>query len=113
MWYNSDMEITYLIHFDRLIGDPDNPRGQAQHYLGSTSDLAGRLEAHRRGNGSKIMAWVAHNNIGWRLVRTWLGGRDKERELKRQKNSPRFCPICRRQRGNLPDRKEIERCSSF
>jgi predicted GIY-YIG superfamily endonuclease len=92
----------YLIHFDRPIGDLSNPHGQARHYLGSTDDLEERLKAHAGGNGSKIMAEVARQGIGWKVVRTWPGGRGKEKELKRQKNNPRLCPVCRenRERGS-------------
>ena len=88
------MGTVYLIHFERPIGDLDNPRGQARHYLGFTEDLDDRLQAHRTGNGSAIMAAVAREGIGWHLVRTWPGDRDLERELKAQHNSPRFCPVC-------------------
>ncbi|MEA3339463.1 MAG: endonuclease [Chloroflexota bacterium] len=44
--------MVYLIHFDTPLGDLDNPRGQAQHYLGYADDLEARLESHRSGNGS-------------------------------------------------------------
>jgi len=85
----------YLIHFERPIGDLDNPRGQAQHYLGFTEDLEARLEAHRTGNGSAIMAAVARAGVGWRLARTWAGDRNLERRLKNQHNGPRLCPLCK------------------
>ena len=85
----------YLIHFDKPIGDLDNPRGRAQHYLGCTDNLEVRVEAHRSGNGAKIMAAVVEKGIGFRLVRTWEGGRELEKQLKRQHNHPRFCPICK------------------
>jgi putative endonuclease len=90
-----DEATIYLIHFDNPLGDLANPRGQAQHYLGYTEDLEARLEAHREGNGSAIMAAVSEAGIPWRLVRTWEGGRDLERKLKDQHNTPRFCPLCR------------------
>lgn len=89
------MGTVYLIHFERPIGDLDNPRGQARHYLGFTEDLEARLEAHRTGNGSAIMAAVARAGVGWELVRTWEGDRKVERRLKNQHNSPRLCPVCR------------------
>lgn len=92
------MGTVYLIHFSEPIGDLDNPRGQAQHYLGYTEDLEARLEAHRTGNGSAIMAAVARRGIGWRVVRTWEGGRALERRLKDRHNSPKLCPICRAMR---------------
>jgi len=90
--------VVYLIHFAKPLGDLANPRGQAQHYLGYTEDLEQRLEAHSFGNGSAIMAAVSEAGIPWRLVRTWEGGRDVERRLKRQHNAPRLCPICKQGR---------------
>jgi predicted GIY-YIG superfamily endonuclease len=102
----------YLIHFERPLGDLSNPRGQAQHYIGFTEDLAARLDAHRKGNGSAIMAAVGREGIGWRLVRTWEGGRDVERALKDRKNARRLCPICNpwaaMRRGNIaPNRARL------
>lgn len=87
----------YLIHFDRPLGNPDNPRGQAQHYIGYAADLEARLEAHRNGNGSALMAAVQRAGIGWSVARTWPDGdRALERRLKRMKAAPRLlCPICR------------------
>jgi len=87
-------DTVYLIHFAEPLGDLNNPRGQAQHYLGYTDDLEARLERHRSGNGSAIMAAVAERGIAWRVVRTWEGDRGLERKLKNQHNSPRLCPIC-------------------
>ncbi|MBC8264184.1 MAG: GIY-YIG nuclease family protein [Anaerolineales bacterium] len=88
----------YLIHFERPIGNLSNPRGQAQHYIGYARDLGARVKAHRSGNGSKIMAAVTQAGVAWEIVRTWEGGRELERQLKRQKNAPRFCPICKPER---------------
>ena len=84
----------YLIHFDKVIGDLGNPRGQARHYLGYAGNLEQRLQAHRAGNGSAIMAELAKRGIGWQVARTWAGGRDLERKLKNQHNGPRLCPLC-------------------
>ena len=85
----------YLIHFERPIGDLGNPRGRAQHYLGSSDDLEARLEAHRSGNGARLMEVVSERGVDWELVRTWPGGRTAERKLKRWHNSRRLCPICK------------------
>jgi len=87
--------MVYLIHCDVPLGDLNNPRGRAQHYLGYTDDLEARLEAHRSGNGSAIMAAVADAHTPWRVVRTWEGGRNLERRLKCQHNAPRLCPLCK------------------
>ncbi len=54
----------YLIHLLRPLGNPNNPRGMASHYLGfAEHDLAARLERHHAGNGSRIMAAVAKAGI--------------------------------------------------
>ena len=86
----------YLIHFDRPIGNPDNPRAQAQHYIGWTESLADRMLAHFKGHGSAIMAYLSGSKIGWQVARTWEGNRRLERKLKNRKNAKMFCPICQR-----------------
>ncbi len=84
----------YLLHFVRKLGNQDNPRGQAQHYIGfAEHDLAARLERHHAGNGSRIMAAVAKAGIPWVLARVWEGGtRADERRLKSLKHASRLCP---------------------
>ncbi len=82
----------YLIHLWRHIGH--GVRGEAGHYLGSSDDLPGRLEAHRAGNGARLMEVAAERGIGWTLARTWPGGGAKERQLKRRHDSPQMCPEC-------------------
>ncbi len=77
----------YLLHFYVKLS-------HAGHYLGSTDNLEARLECHRKGNGARLMEVITSLGIGWHLVRTWPGGRQQERELKRYKASPRLCPIC-------------------
>jgi predicted GIY-YIG superfamily endonuclease len=94
------MGTVYLIHFDRPIGDLNNPRGQARHYLGYTDDLNARLEAHRQGNGARLMEVVTEAGISWTLARTWQGDRTLERKLKDRHNAPKLCPICRMARPN-------------
>lgn len=84
----------YLLHFD-------TPYRHARHYLGSTDDLAARLRAHQSGNGARLMEVVGEAGITWRLARTWEGGREVERRLKRQHNGPRLCPICQEGDGQM------------
>src|SRR5689334_19796208 len=79
--------IVYLLHFDQ-------PFKHARHYLGSAVKLDDRLEEHRRGTGSRLMAVVAAAGISWRLARTWRGGRQLERQLKNHGGATRMCPIC-------------------
>jgi len=78
----------YLLHFDQ-------PLAHARHYMGFTFDLERRLDEHARGNGNaRIMEVLAERGITFTLARTWEGPQRLERRLKRQKNAPRFCPLC-------------------
>jgi len=87
-------EWVYLVHLDRPIGDRDNPRGQAQHYFGSTEDLEERMGRHRAGRGSPLLRAAAEADDDFHIVRTWPGGRTLERTFHDAQNSPRFCPEC-------------------
>lgn len=89
----------YLLHFHERI-NPDRP---AQHYLGSTNDLDRRIWEHRQGVGARLCEVAKERGIGFTLAEVWVGGRRLERQLKRQKNGPKFCPICEnlRRRGGL------------
>jgi predicted GIY-YIG superfamily endonuclease len=80
----------YLLCFSR-------PLAHAHHYLGSTADLESRLEEHRKGSGARLMEVCKEQGIGFQLARTWEGGQELERQLKKRKNGPRLCPICRDQ----------------
>lgn len=83
--------MVYLLHFQRRYR-------HAGHYLGWTANLRERLRAHRSGNGARLLEVITEAGINWTLARTWEGGRDLERRLKAQKNSPRLCPICRKEK---------------
>jgi predicted GIY-YIG superfamily endonuclease len=79
--------VVYLLHFER-------PYKHARHYVGYTDDLDRRLAEHRSGSGARLLAVIAEAGIGWTLARTWPGGRDLERAIKRAGHTPRLCPIC-------------------
>jgi predicted GIY-YIG superfamily endonuclease len=85
--------VCYLVHLDQALGS-NHPRGRARHYLGTTTNLAQRLESHRSGKGARMLAAAAAKGIAFDVVRTWPGGRDVERQLKAQRNAPRMCPRC-------------------
>jgi predicted GIY-YIG superfamily endonuclease len=78
---------TYLVHLDPAYR-------HAKHYLGSTSDLEARLEAHRAGRGARLMEVVKQAGGSFHLVRTWPGGKTREREIKDRHDMPRLCPDC-------------------
>lgn len=84
----------YLLHFTQPIGDLANPRGHAQHYLGSADNLTQRLASHQVGHGAAIMRACKERGIGFALARTWPGGRQEERRLKNRHNARALCPIC-------------------
>jgi predicted GIY-YIG superfamily endonuclease len=85
--------VCYLVHLATRLGS-SHPNGSAGHYLGTTVNLDRRLAQHRDGTGARILAAAVERGIGFDVVRTWPGGRDEERRLKRQHNAPKLCPRC-------------------
>jgi predicted GIY-YIG superfamily endonuclease len=98
----------YLLHYDRGLLN-----GRNRHYLGMTDskDPSKRITQHRRGTGSAFAREMRRQGIGFQVAAIWpdLMSSD-EREIKRQKQSARFCPICRPGRtAVLPsERREAE-----
>jgi len=82
-------KVVYLLHFSR-------PYRHARHYLGSCVDLEGRLAQHAAGSGARLVEVIVSNGISFELVRTWRGGRRKERSLKKWHSGVRLCPLCQR-----------------
>ncbi|MBN2389922.1 MAG: endonuclease [Anaerolineae bacterium] len=79
----------YLIHFE-------TPYKHARHYVGWSGDVESRLQRHREGNGARLMEVVTDAGIAWQVAWVWPeADRAFERNLKDQKNTARFCPICR------------------
>ena len=77
----------YLIHFN-------TPYKHARHYLGYTRDLDRRITDHLCGMGARLMEVITTAGIEWKVVRTWKGDRNRERQLKNRKEAPALCPIC-------------------
>jgi hypothetical protein len=86
----------YLLHFDRLyVPYPGAPlRDCAGHYVGWAKNVGRRLAEHAAGRGARLLAVVREAGIGWQLARLWPGGRDRERQIKRQGGHARKCPLC-------------------
>jgi len=84
----------YLIHFDKKFH-------HARHYIGWSKEYplnkGGRLEAHKKGNGAKILRALVQRNIGFRIVQIW---HDQdgfyERKLKNYKKASTFCWKCKK-----------------
>ncbi len=86
----------YLLHFDQ-------PYKHARHYVGWTARNVGRrLAEHAAGHGARLLEVVRAAGIGWQLARMWPGGRDRERQIKRQGGHARHCPLCGVKPRSLP-----------
>lgn len=71
----------YLIKLASPLG---NEKHQARYYLGwCAGDVQERLKEHRAGSGARMLAHAVARGIAFDVVRTWPGGRDLERRLKR------------------------------
>lgn len=84
----------YLIHLQK-------PLKHARHYVGSTIDLARRIQQHASGSANSCALLRATYNAGifWEVVRVWgfdsfTDAIDFEYALKKTKNVPRHCPCC-------------------
>jgi predicted GIY-YIG superfamily endonuclease len=83
----------YLLHFSQ-------PYGHAKHYVGYTTNLQQRLEAHKSGTGARLLEVITQAGISFQLARTWKGTRKSERAIKNRKEAPRLCPVCNPQAMN-------------
>ena len=77
----------YLLHLDPAYK-------HARHYVGWTSNLDERLEAHRAGRGARLLEAVKEAGGSFHLARTWPGSRSLERAIKDRKEAPKLCPDC-------------------
>jgi hypothetical protein len=81
----SPLQGVYLIHLDE-------PYFHARHYVGYADDIARRVQTHRRGLGSPLLAAALATGIDFRVVRIWPGAdRRFERKLHNRHGS-RLCP---------------------
>ncbi|MBI3653680.1 MAG: endonuclease [Acidobacteria bacterium] len=84
------MKITgtiYLLHFSQAFK-------HARHYVGFTTDLQSRLDAHSNGTGARLLEVITQAGLSFKLARIWHGTRQTERRLKNRKATPRLCPLC-------------------
>jgi len=89
------MPHVYLLHFDKKVSN------HAGHYIGWTPNgTEERLKTHLSGQGAKLVKEAIR--VGCQVMvamewehKDWKEAREHERQLKRQKNGPRFCPVCK------------------
>lgn len=78
----------YLVHFGRKF------RGK-QHYLGFSTDVKKRMDAHQAGRGSPLVGAVSKRGISSRVVRIWKRKDGYfEQALKRKYDLKDLCPLC-------------------
>lgn len=92
--------MVYLLHFEQKL------KGRAQHYVGYTTDartLELRMQTHRAGRGGRLPNAMRLAGIDFVVARLWPDGDQAfERQMKRKKRHPTFCPICK------PDWRALE-----
>src|SRR5215510_15102105 len=103
MWpWNAHTEgEVYLFHFSRPLGNLDNPRAQAQHYVGFAEDLECRLTKQLDGRGSKIVAAAIERGITFQVFH-WPSQLGVEKLIKRTKKTALYCPVCAAAAGKSP-----------
>lgn len=88
----------YVLHADEPIGDPNNPLGQARHYVGATDNLLRRLQEHATGRGAKITAAFRDAGVEWRVAAVFTMNHRchylAERRVKKHHHTARFCCFC-------------------
>jgi hypothetical protein len=84
----------YTIHLETPLGS--GGRNGARHYTGWAHDggLLARLEAHRRGAGSAMLACAYRRGVRWHVGALRIGNRIQERRLKRSHGADRWCWTC-------------------
>lgn len=94
----------YLLHFTA-------PVGHARHYLGSTVCVETRLAEHRSMQGARLTQVAVQRGANLLLVRTWAGGRKKERAIKEAYKHAftHLCPLCTPGAGSQPKKATITR----
>jgi putative endonuclease len=105
-----DMGYVYILEFSAPIGDPTNPHGMAQFYIGWTrrAELLYRLAEHRRGRGACITAAAVAAGRELKLACVLVAPRGMERQLKRRKSARKIVNQVRR--GVPPHGSRIYLC---
>lgn len=82
----------YILEFNQPLGNLENPRAQARYYVGWCKDgeLDRRISEHQRGEGAAITRHAVASGIGFKVLLTLPGDRHREKQIKRQHNTPRF-----------------------
>lgn len=93
--------IVYLLCLSVPLGNRENPRAQASHYIGfaETDRFHARIAEHRAGRGAAITRAAVGRGIAIEVARTWSATMSFEKALKALKRAPCLCPRCCGSRG--------------
>src|SRR5207302_5486285 len=90
------VEGCYLLHFEsRIYG--------AQHYLGWSVDIAGRVRKQLRGRGARLVRQALKAGIGIELVRVWPAAHRQEERVLKSRGPKSYCPRCRTRSAGTDD----------
>jgi len=92
-WNASTEGEIYLFHFHQPLGNPNNRRAQASHYVGFCEDLEARIAKQLAGRGAKIVAAALARGIGYDLYH-WPACLAVEKLIKARKQTSLYCPAC-------------------
>lgn len=84
--------IVYEYHLDPPPGG-FAPDWHARHYIGSSANFGRRDAQHGGPQGANILRVHKERGGSWHVVRTWKGGKSKERALKTAAGT-QYCPEC-------------------
>lgn len=106
------MGTIYIGHFGEKIGNPRDPRFQAQHYVGFAepsrkvgtryiSGFEARVQEHLEGRGAKITRYVVQRGIPIVFFQIKKRAtREDERRIKNGGHYDKLCPVCQSLREN-------------
>jgi putative endonuclease len=92
----------YILHFSAPLGNLDNSKAQASHYIGWAEDVQARIAQHRAGTGARITRAAVERGIELILVAVVPAPVSFEKYLKARKATPCFCSICSAAKGKAP-----------
>ncbi|HYK70397.1 MAG TPA: hypothetical protein VEV45_20805 [Streptosporangiaceae bacterium] len=102
---SGQMGTIYTVHFDRPIKTAAPEAHWPRHYTGWTEGEVEDRLAGRRGRRNRLFALAEAQMIGWTVVHTEAGDRNRERQLK-QHSTTRRCPLCReeiKEQSTMPE----------
>lgn len=92
-WTSTTQGTVYLLHFHAPLGNLDNPRAQARHYIGFAEDFDARLAKQLAGKGAKLVAAAIARGLTYDLYH-WPAPLAVEKLIKARKRTSDYCPTC-------------------